>query len=155
MGPGTVAVDRFNDSDAIADSWQQQTLLNIVKLRYMDLPVFVDVSSIVSGYSLQTGVNIAGTASTQAAVQGNFLAAGAQAVYTYRPTITFVPLTGEEVSARHDHTDRPEEHLLHAAIRIPRRLRAGPDGRILEWRAQPVRGTERARRIRSSYARCN
>ena len=91
-----VAVDRFNYSDAIADSWQQQTLLNIVKLRYMDLPVFVDVSSIVSGYSLQTGVNIAGTASTQAAVQGNFLAAGAQAVYTDRPTITFVPLTGEK-----------------------------------------------------------
>src|SRR5512140_1472986 len=81
LGPKTVAVDRFDYSTAIADSWKQQTLLNIVKLRYMDLPVFVDVSSIVSGYSMQTGVNINGTLSSQTAVQGNFASLGGQAVY--------------------------------------------------------------------------
>jgi hypothetical protein len=96
LGPKTVAVDRFDYSTAIADSWKQQTLLNIVKLRYMDLPVFVDVSSIVAGYSLQTGVNVGGTVSSQNAVQGNYAAAGAQAIYTDRPTITYVPLTGEK-----------------------------------------------------------
>lgn len=96
LGPKTVTVDRFDYSTAIADSWKQQTLLNIVKLRYMDLPVFVDVASIVSGYSLQAGVSVNGTLSTEKAVQGNYLAAGGQAIYTDRPTITYVPLTGEK-----------------------------------------------------------
>jgi hypothetical protein len=96
LGPRTVAVDRFDYSTAIADSWKQQTLLNIVKLRYMDLPVFVDVSSVVSGYSMQTGVSVNGTLSTEKAIQGNFLTAGGSAIYTDRPTITYVPLTGEK-----------------------------------------------------------
>ena len=76
LGPKTVAVDRFDYSTAIADSWKQQTLLNIVKLRYMDLPVFVDVASIVSGYSMQTGISINGTLSSEKAIQGNYVAAG-------------------------------------------------------------------------------
>ena len=96
MGPRTIPVDRFDYSTAVADSWKQQTLLNIVKLRYMDLPVFVDVSSIVSGYSLQTGVNVGGTVSSKNAIQGNYAVAGAQAIYTDRPTITYTPLTGEK-----------------------------------------------------------
>jgi len=96
LGPKTIPVDRFDYSTAIADSWKQQTLLNIVKLRYVDLPVFVDVSSIVSGYSLQTGGNIGGTVSSSGAIQGNFAAAGVQAIYTDRPTITYVPMTGEK-----------------------------------------------------------
>jgi hypothetical protein len=96
LGPRTVAVDRFDYSTAIADSWKQQTLLNIVKLRYMDVPVFVDVASIVSGYSMQTGVSLNGTLSSRDAIQGNYVAAGGQAIYTDRPTVTYVPLTGEK-----------------------------------------------------------
>jgi hypothetical protein len=96
MGPKTIPVDRFDYSTAVADSWKQQTLLNVVKMRYMDLPVFVDVASIVSGYSLQTGVNVSGTISSEKAVQGDFGSAGVHAIYTDRPTITYVPLTGEK-----------------------------------------------------------
>src|SRR5580698_9364740 len=96
IGPRTVAADRFDYSTAIADSWKQQTLLNIVKLRYVDLPVFVDVSSVVAGYSLQTGVSVGGTLSSQSALPGNSLNASGQAVYTDRPTITYTPLTGQK-----------------------------------------------------------
>ena len=96
IGPGTVAVDRFDYSTAIADSWKQQTLLNIVKVRYMDLPVFVDVASVVAGYSLQTGVTVNGVLSSDRAVQGHYLGAAGQGIYTDRPTITYVPLTGEK-----------------------------------------------------------
>jgi hypothetical protein len=96
IGPSTVATDRFDYSSAIADSWKQQTLLNIVKLRYLDLPVFVDVSSVVAGYSLQTGITVGGTLSTEKAIQGNFFNGSGQAVYTDRPTITYTPLTGQK-----------------------------------------------------------
>jgi hypothetical protein len=96
IGPHTVTTDRFDYSTAIADSWKQQTLLNIVKLRYLDLPVFVDVSSVVAGYSLQTGLSAGGTLSTEKAIQGNFLNASGQAIYTDRPTITYTPLTGQK-----------------------------------------------------------
>ena len=96
IGPKTVAVDRFDYSTAIADSWKQQTLLNIIKLRYMDLPVFVDVASVVSGYSMQTGVSVNGTLSSEKAIQGNYASIGGQAIYTDRPTITYVPMTGEK-----------------------------------------------------------
>jgi hypothetical protein len=96
IGPGTVAHDRFDYSTSIADSWKQQTLLNIVKLRYIDLPVFVDVSSVVAGYSLQTGIGVGGTLSTEKAIQGNFFNGSGQAIYTDRPTITYTPLTGQK-----------------------------------------------------------
>jgi len=96
LGPRSIPADRFDYSTSVADSWKQQTLLNIVKLRYMDLPVFVDVASVVAGYSLQTGVSANGTVTSEKAIQGNFGAVSGQAVYTDRPTITYVPMTGEK-----------------------------------------------------------
>jgi hypothetical protein len=96
LGPQTVDVDRFDYSTAISESWKQQTLLNIVKLRYADLPVFVDVASIVSGYSMETSVNVGGQISSSNAIQGNSMLLGGAGKYTDRPTITYVPMTGEK-----------------------------------------------------------
>ena len=52
IGPGTIVDDRIPYNEAVVTSWKQQTLLNIVRLRYMDVPEFIDVSSVVSGYGL-------------------------------------------------------------------------------------------------------
>jgi hypothetical protein len=94
IGPKTVPRDRFDYNTAIADSWKEQTLLNIVKLRYADMPLFVEVASIVSGYTIESEVNLGGTLSSRDAVQGDFLSLGAAGKYTGRPTITYAPITG-------------------------------------------------------------
>ena len=94
LGPLTVPRDRFDYNTAIADSWKEQILLNIVKLRYADMPLFVEVASVVSGYTLEGSVNIGGTASSESAVQGDFLSMRTIGKYTDRPTITYAPITG-------------------------------------------------------------
>jgi hypothetical protein len=96
LGPKTIVNDRFDYSARLADSWKEQTLLNIVKLRYLDTPIFLDVGQIVSGYSLETAVSVGGTLSSPTAVQGDFGSLGAAGRYTDRPTITYTPLTGEK-----------------------------------------------------------
>jgi hypothetical protein len=95
IGPPSVTVDRFDYNTAISKSWKEQTLLNIVKIRYMDMPLFVDVASIVSGYTLQSSVNLGGHVSTDG-LQGDYANLGASGTFTDRPTITYQPITGQQ-----------------------------------------------------------
>ena len=96
IGPKTVPRDRFDYNSAISNSWKEQTLLNIVKLRYADMPLFVEVASVVSGYTLEGAVNLSGTSFPESSVQGDFLGWGASGKYTDRPTITYAPITGSK-----------------------------------------------------------
>jgi hypothetical protein len=95
IGPRSVTTDRFDYNTAISDSWKEQTLLNIVKIRYIDMPLFVDVASIVSGYTLQSSVNLGGQVSSEGAMQGDFVNLGTSGTFTDRPTITYTPITGQ------------------------------------------------------------
>jgi hypothetical protein len=92
IGPETVSRDRFDYNGEVARSWKEQTLLNIVKIRYLDVPVFLDVAQIVSGYTLQSTVSLGGAAGPT----GNSVSLGAQGLWTDRPTITYTPLTGAQ-----------------------------------------------------------
>lgn len=96
IGPKTVPRDRFDYNSAIANSWKEQTLLNIVKLRYADMPLFLEVASVVSGYTLEGSVSLGGQAASSTAVQGDFLSLGTSGKYTDRPTITYAPITGSK-----------------------------------------------------------
>jgi hypothetical protein len=87
VGPGYLVRDRFDYLGAVSDSWKRQMLLNLVKARYADAPVFLDVASIISQYSVN------GTVGAQSNVTWPPVFYGEQvngAVVWYdRPTITY------------------------------------------------------------------
>jgi hypothetical protein len=104
IGPATVPHDRIDYGSSIGNSWKEQTLLNIVKLRYADMPIFLEVSQVIAGYQLQSAVSGSFTL-------GNFTAnlidrltaagtATAGSTYTDRPTVVYQPLTGVDFLKR-------------------------------------------------------
>src|SRR5687767_13961496 len=94
ISPTTVTRDRFDYSGSISESWKRQALLNIVKLRYLDPPIFVDVGQIVAGYSLETTLTGNASFPENSGLGGNTATVGGAARYIDRPTITYTPMTG-------------------------------------------------------------
>jgi hypothetical protein len=80
---------------AIADGGKRQTLLNIVRLRYGDVPAFLSVNQILAGYSLQgtfsAGTNILTGGSLRLSDDANI---GVGGTFTNNPTVTYAPVTG-------------------------------------------------------------
>jgi hypothetical protein len=115
VGPATVTRDRVDYGNSIGDSWKEQTLLNIVRLRYGDVPTFLEVTQVVAGYQLQGTIggsfsagNASGSTVGPFAAQGSALASG---TYTDRPTIIYAPLTGVDF-IKHLMTPVPPSDVL-------------------------------------------
>ena len=93
-GAGTIARDRFDYSSAISQSWKDQMLLNLVKLRYADAPVFLEVVSVINQYSLEGTVSL--NSPTWGPGGSNLAPAlGASGRDFERPTISYLPMTGD------------------------------------------------------------
>ena len=100
IGPGNITRDRFDYTAAVANSWKSQMLLNLVKIRYGDAPVFLDVGQIVAGYSFQRSLSGFGTAnvfngSAPANVPSAIFGLSGGGSYNDSPTVTYSPMTGE------------------------------------------------------------
>jgi hypothetical protein len=104
IGPATVSHDRIDYATAIGNSWKEQTLLNLVKLRYGDMPIFLEVAQVIAGYQLQSAVGGSFTAGNfNGSLIGPFTATGtanAAGTYTDRPTVIYSPLTGVDFLKR-------------------------------------------------------
>jgi hypothetical protein len=96
FGPASVPRDRMGYAGAIGVSWKEQMLLNIVKQRYLDTPVYMEISSVISSYELAAGISLAATVFPRASASSN-QTFGATGSYTEWPTVTYAPLTGERL----------------------------------------------------------
>jgi len=91
--PGRITADRMDYGQVIVESWKRQTLLNVVRMRYGDAPVFLDVASVINSYSLTGKANAA--ASFPSATDPNVFSLGAEGTWSNTPTVTYQPLLGD------------------------------------------------------------
>jgi hypothetical protein len=95
LGPRALDRDQLAYGHSIGENWKNQMLANLVKLRYVDMPVFVDVGQIVGGYTLETQVD-GRIGFSDSLIGRDTQAIGGAGRFTDRPTITYMPKTGED-----------------------------------------------------------
>src|SRR5262245_64693453 len=89
--PTLVTRDRFDYGQAIAESWKRQTLINVVRIRYADAPVFLEVTSLINSYTLSGTANAGATVRT--GPDQNEFGAGVSGSFSNTPTVTYQPVT--------------------------------------------------------------
>ena len=90
VGPKTIAGDRFDYASALSNSWKEQMITNLVKARYLDPPMFMDVAQVVASYTFEGSANI-----NLPDWQGGS-AGGIAGRWAESPVITYNPLVGEK-----------------------------------------------------------
>lgn len=109
IGPKKLPGDQFNFNAAINESSSEQLLLNLVRLRYSEQPTFLKVASIVNQYTRSGSTNVLG--GTNDAILGANIAGGGGVSWSNTPTITYLPISGQEFS-RNLLTPLPPSALL-------------------------------------------
>jgi hypothetical protein len=94
FGPKAVRSERPDYNQQIVRSADEQMLLNLVRLRYNDTPLFLELGSVVTTHGYDFGFTAGGTISPSAGALGSTLS------YSERPTVTYTPLTGEQFAER-------------------------------------------------------
>ena len=95
VGPPAITRDRFDYVTSVSDSWKRQMLLNMLKIRYSDAPIFMDVASVINSYEVSGDVSLGGQVA-EVGRADQFLSLGASGRYSDKPTITYQPLAGDK-----------------------------------------------------------
>lgn len=95
LGPSYLGQDRIDYNAAISDSWKEEMMLNLVKLRYGDAPVFLEIASIISQYQVQGSISLNGSWFNAPSPVYPAQMIGGIGSYADRPTVTFSPMVGE------------------------------------------------------------
>lgn len=97
LGPRRLEISNAHYSDAVRVASSEQLLVNLVRLRYRDLPVYLGVSSISTQFEFDAGLD----ASAGVDFPGSDTAAiGGGIRYSERPTVSFSIRGGEDFQRR-------------------------------------------------------
>ncbi|RAI58741.1 hypothetical protein [Roseicella frigidaeris] len=118
VGPQRLDMDQMGYAEALGEGTKRQMLLNMVRMRYGDVPTFLSVSQLISGYQLQSTGQLGLNAYPNAA-PGNYATVGGTVQYTTRPTFTFTPVTGERFAQSYLRPLAPAELLSLAQSGAP------------------------------------
>ena len=96
IGPKQLRTDQVDYARALGEAKKREILATIVGLRYADAPAFLNVSTIIAGYTFAANggptVNVTSPGAT-------FTQAAGLVSYGNNPTFTFAPITGEAYAA--------------------------------------------------------
>lgn len=118
IGPQRLDMDQTGYTAALGDGLKRQMLLNMVRLRYADVPAFTTVSQLISSYTLQSTGQL-GLNAYPNANPGNYANVFGSVQYTTRPTFTFTPVTGERFAQSYLRPLAPVELLSLAQSGAP------------------------------------
>ena len=99
LGPSTIPAARFDYNDRIARSQNDQLLLNLVRLKYRDTLVFLDVGTVIAQYTLSANAGAAARINVDGG-DGNEFGLDLGGGYSEQPTITYEPLQGAVFTQR-------------------------------------------------------
>ncbi len=90
---------RSDFNSVVVRSWDEQMLTNLVRMRYRDNPMFLELANVVSTQSTKSAGNLGAEIAIPGAGSGTSdIGVSREQVLT--PTLTYIPLQGEEFARR-------------------------------------------------------
>jgi hypothetical protein len=98
LGPGLVKAGRNDYNVVLQQTEDEEAILNLVRVRYGDRPLFFDVSNVTTSFTWSQNAAASGTMLEYGGsdYQRNNLSIRGDLQYTERPTITYTPLGGKD-----------------------------------------------------------
>ena len=114
-GPTALRASRVAYNDAIQSTTDEQLLLNLVRLKYRDVPFFLEVSSVSTQFTFEESLSGSVTLNENVGVaplNPDVYGISGRLGYSERPTISYAPLQGQDFVERLLSPLTPETILL-------------------------------------------
>ncbi len=100
IGPHAMIVGRSAYNDALATTQSEQLLHNLVRIRYLEMPVFLEVTSVNTQYELRTNANASISGIFDSGLDRSIGSGSLGGSVVERPTVTYAPLQGDDFVKR-------------------------------------------------------